>query len=91
MLGSSEESVVQAKMVKESFKKKDGGDQEKKTRRKAFQLIKTAYINDPQTSSKSQYICRATCNISKLWANTPVYGSQKTVSNMYAISNCAEF
>lgn len=50
MLGSSEESVVQAKMVKESFKKKDGGDQEKKTRRKAFQLIKTAYINDPQTS-----------------------------------------
>ena len=50
MLGSSEESVVQAKMVKESFKRKDGDDQEKETTGKAFQLIKTAYINDPQTS-----------------------------------------
>lgn len=51
MLGSSEEGVVQAKTVKENFKKKDGDDQEKKARRrKAFQLIKTAYISDPQTS-----------------------------------------
>ena len=37
-------------MVKQSFKKKDGDDQEKETTGKAFQLIKTAYINDPQTS-----------------------------------------
>ena len=54
MLGSSEESVVQAKMVKESFKKKDGDDQEKETTGKAFQLIKTAYINDPQTSDTTE-------------------------------------
>lgn len=47
-------------MVKENFKKKDGDNQEKKARRrKAFQLIKTAYISDPQTSGHGtlvQYI-----------------------------------
>lgn len=44
-------------MVKENFKKKDGDNQEKKARRrKAFQLIKTAYISDPQTSGHGTLI-----------------------------------